>query len=72
MNDRTARILAALGLAVALMSLTISGWAAMTVARQEERLRALGESMQERLLPEGGGIEALPMHAPPPTLETEP
>jgi hypothetical protein len=71
-SDRTTRILAALGFGVAIVSLTISGWTAMSVARQEEQLRELGESMQERLVPGGGGVEALPMHAPPPTLETEP
>ncbi len=72
MSDRVARILAALGLGAALLALTISGWAAMTVAQQQERLRELGESMQQRLVGGDGGHEDLPMHSPPPTLETEP
>ncbi len=72
MSDRTARIVAVVGLGVALVSLTISGWTAMMVSRQEDTLRELGESMQERLMPGGGDALDLPMHAPPPALETEP
>lgn len=72
MNDRATRIMAAVGLTAALLSLVLSAWAAVTVSRQEDRLRSLAETLEERLLPSGAGMEALPMNAPPPTLETEP
>ena len=72
MSPRATRIIAAVSLALALVSLTISGWTAMTVSRQEERLRTLTEDVRARLLPGGQGIEDLPMRSPPPELETEP
>jgi len=72
LNERATRIVAAIGLAISLVAVTISGWAAMTVSRQQDQLRDLAEMLEERLNPGGGGVEALPMHSPPPELETEP
>jgi len=71
-NDRATRIVSAVALAASLVSLTLSGWAAMSISRQEAQLRDLAESLEERLMPGGGGVDALPMLPPPPELETDP
>ncbi|RLB46855.1 MAG: hypothetical protein DRJ42_26710 [Deltaproteobacteria bacterium] len=72
MTDRATRIMAAVGLTAALLSLVLSAWAAITVSRQEERLRGVAETIERRLVPSGAGVDALPMNSPPPALETEP
>lgn len=72
MSARATRIIAGISLAVALVSLTISGWTAMTLTRQDAMLRELAEDMRARVVPGDGDMDDLPMQAPPPELETEP
>jgi hypothetical protein len=64
-------MVAAAALVVALVSLAVSSWTAMTVARQETRLRELAEGLRDRIVGPVG-VSELPMHAPPPELENKP
>lgn len=68
MNDRVARTLASVALAVALVAAVLAGYAIVQGRQYLEDVESLGGAM-ERAMRDERGRNTLPMLGPPPTLD---
>jgi HAMP domain-containing protein len=68
-SDRVSRIVAITALVLAVLALAMSTYAVSLAGSQTEALRELSRAMSS--VRAGPSVEDLPMHAPPPQLETD-
>lgn len=70
MNDKLARTIAAVSLAVALVSLVIAGYSLSLVEDRTAQVRTLAEALTRALASQQSAD--VPLHAPPPALDPGP
>lgn len=73
MKDRTARLLAATALALALVALVVAAYAVSIASQGRDDVRRLGESLTRALQLGGGrpGATEVPLRSPPPQLDPD-
>jgi hypothetical protein len=67
MNDRTARLLAAVSIGIALVSIAVSMYALSEMQARGAALEALSEGVQRALASQRAS--QVPLHGPPPALD---
>jgi hypothetical protein len=73
MKDPTARLLAAIALALALVALVVAAYGVSIASQGRDDVRALGTSLTRALEVSGGRPNApeMPMRGPPPELDPD-
>jgi hypothetical protein len=67
MNDRTARLLAAVSIGIAGVAIVVSMYALSVVQERSEELHTLSDGVQRALA--GQRARDVPLHSPPPALD---
>ena len=67
MNDRTARLLASVSIAIAIVSVIVSMYALSLAEQRSEEMRSLSEGVQRALAAQRSG--EVPLHGPRPELD---